>query len=254
MFTGIVQGIAELIKIENMQGHNKFFLRIPQDHTSGLEPGASVSIDGVCLTVTSLKDGLTEFDVVTNSLSVTKLDKVLEGDWLNYERAMMAGSEVGGHILSGHIDCTGVVLDVVTTNQSFGLVIRFDPKWARFLFNKGFVGVNGASLTLSEVDKSKFEFKCWIIPETLRRTNFPSLEIGTVVNIEIDRETQVIVETISAIAEVKFASLIERLELTMMRKDFVKYENSLLIGIIDDSSAALNCAKHNVGDNTSDEA
>jgi len=207
MFTGIVQGMAELLNVEKKQGYRIFTLKMNREHTCGLETGASVSVDGVCLTAVCIHEDTVAFDVIDNSLKITTMDQSKVGDFLNYERSMTGHSEIGGHLLSGHVDFTGRVVQIENWENSFGVTIGFEPKWSRYLFEKGFVGLNGASLTVCEINKQESWLRCWIIPETLRRTNISAFAQGSFVNVELDRNTQVLVDTISLVAEEKFGAL-----------------------------------------------
>ncbi|NVK29908.1 MAG: riboflavin synthase subunit alpha [Gammaproteobacteria bacterium] len=197
MFTGIVQGIATLSQIEDHGELKTFVMSFPEGFCEGLEVGASVAVDGVCLTVTSVRDDSTaHFDVVLSSLNITTLAALKQGDVVNVERAAKEGAEVGGHILSGHVDFTASVSSISTTAHNCCMRFSVDNQWMRYLFSKGYIAINGASLTMSEVNKEEGWFEVWLIPETRRMTTFESKQVGDAVNIEIERATQVLVETV----------------------------------------------------------
>jgi riboflavin synthase len=200
MFTGILQGIATVRDITDRSGLRSFTLVFPAGFSRGLQIGASVSVDGVCLTVTRLRDdGAADFDVVLQSLSLTTLGTLRSADRVNIERAAAAGAEVGGHVLSGHIDFTASLIQVRLPENNRVWRLSVPAPWMRYLFAKGYVALGGASLTLSEVHREPDGsgwIEVWLIPETLRITTFGEKQLGERVNVEIDRQTQIIVDTI----------------------------------------------------------
>lgn len=200
MFTGIVQGVATVATLADKPGLRTFKLAFPPGFTDELSVGASVSVDGVCLTVTNLKERDTaEFDVMLQSLSLTTLAGVRTGHRVNVERAAREGAEVGGHPLSGHIDFSASIASMRTPQNNHVLRIEVAAPWMRYLFAKGYVAVNGASLTLAQIHRGSDGsgwFEVWLIPETLRMTTFAEKKVGAEVNVEVDRQTQIIVNTI----------------------------------------------------------
>jgi riboflavin synthase len=206
MFTGIVQGIASVGALTDRPGLRSFELSFPSGFCDGLAVGASVAVDGVCLTVTTLQgqDGAS-FDVMQQSLALTTLASLAEGSRINVERAARDGAEIGGHPLSGHVDLMGRVAEVRRPENNHVLRIALSAPWMRYVFAKGYIAVNGASLTVAEArreaDGSGW-FEVWLIPETLRMTTFGDKPEGSALNIEIERQTQVFVDTVrDAIAE-----------------------------------------------------
>lgn len=213
MFTGIVQGVASIGSSTDQNGIRTFEIIFPEGFCEGLEIGASVSVDGVCLTVTSLlSDNSASFDVVQQSLNVTTLGAFDTGDSVNVERAAKDGAEIGGHPLSGHIDCRATIVDVAQMEDNYRMRIGVDPVWVKYIFPKGYIAVNGASLTIAEVDKVAAWFEIWLIPETLRMTTFRDKKAGDLLNVEIERETQVFVDTIRATIEENIGPLLPALE------------------------------------------
>ncbi len=186
MFTGIVQGTGCVQSIE-VGPVVTMGIQIPS--TDGLEIGASVSIDGVCLTATSVDEAVT-FDIIPETLERTTLGSLSPGSSVNVERALKFGDELGGHLLSGHIMGTAEILTV--ENQDY--TIKCSSEMAEFIQEKGFIAVDGISLTVGVTDGLGC-FEVHIIPETLRLTTLGSKGIGDLVNIEIDAMTQTIVET-----------------------------------------------------------
>lgn len=206
MFTGIVQGIASVHRITDKEGLRSFTLAFPPGFCEGLEIGASVACDGVCLTVTELRgDTQADFDVMQQSLNLTTLGQLGEGGHLNVERAAKEGAEIGGHPLSGHVDFMATLAQIRQPANNHVLRIAVPAPWMRYIFAKGYVAVNGASLTVAEAHRDADGsgwFEVWLIPETLRMTTFGEKAVGAQVHIEIERQTQVLVDTIrDAVAE-----------------------------------------------------
>lgn len=197
MFTGIVQGVATISDVTDNNGIRSFVIQFPDGFCHELEIGASVSIDGVCLTATQLSGpDRVSFDVMLQSLNVTTLGNFRVGSAVNAERAAKDGAEIGGHPLSGHIDFKAEVVEITRMDDNFRMRIGVAPQWLRYIFSKGYIAVNGASLTIAEVDKEAGWFEVWLIPETLRMTTIGEKPVGEQLNIEIERETQVMVDTI----------------------------------------------------------
>ena len=206
MFTGIVQGVARVASISERSGLRSIRLEFPTGFAEGLVVGASVSVDGTCLTVTALHgDGAAHFDVMQQTLAMTTLGALAVGSRVNAERAAKDGAEIGGHPLSGHVDFTASVAEVRQPKNNHVLRILVPAPWMRYVFAKGYIAVNGASLTVAEAGREAGGagwFEVWLIPETLRMTGFGDKRAGDALNIEIERSTQVMVDTVrDAVAE-----------------------------------------------------
>ncbi len=216
MFTGIVQGIAQVHEIHDRAGLRSFVLALPAGFDEGLAIGASVAVDGVCLTVTARPaPGQASFDVMQQSLALTTLGSLASGSAINVERAAKDGAEIGGHPLSGHIDFQATVAEVRRPENNHVLRIDVAAPWMRYVFAKGYIAVNGASLTVAEAQRQADGsgwFEVWLIPETLRMTTFGSKPAGTAVNIEIERSTQVFVDTVRAAIDERLGPLLPALE------------------------------------------
>ena len=212
MFTGIVKGKATVEKLERKAGLYTLTLRFPEGFDEGLETGASVATDGVCLTVTAHGAGWADFDVMQESLARTTLIDLVQGSEVNVERAARDGAEIGGHPLSGHVDCTAEIIRIDTPENNKVLTFRLPAEWSRYVFSKGYVAVNGTSLTVSNTSRAEHTFEVWFIPETLRATTFESKQVGHKVNIEIERATQVTVDTIRGYLDERLGPLLPRLE------------------------------------------
>jgi len=213
VFTGIIQSIATIDKISDHNGLRTFEIEFAQGFCQGLEIGASVSVDGVCLTVTTLlSDNRASFDVMLQSLLVTTLSEYSAGAQVNVERAAKDGAEIGGHPLSGHIDFHTPVADITLMQDNYRLRICASKAWLRYIFPKGYIAINGASLTIANVDKKAGWFEVWLIPETLRMTVFKDKGVGQHLNIEIERGTQVVVDTVRNTLEDNLGKLYPLLE------------------------------------------
>lgn len=220
MFTGIVQGIATVRSLQDQPGLRSFTLAFPPGFDTGLAIGASVAVDGVCLTVTRLQEGAADFDVMQQSLNLTTLGSLRTGSRINVERAARDGAEIGGHPLSGHIDVQARVLEVRQPQNNHVLRIGVPAPWMRYVFAKGYIAVNGASLTVAEARRERDGsgwFEVWLIPETLRMTTFGEKPVGAALNLEIERQTQVFVDTVRAAVDERLGPLVPALE-TLLRQ------------------------------------
>ncbi|MBT1445462.1 riboflavin synthase subunit alpha [Shewanella sp. JM162201] len=197
MFTGIVQATCELVAIEKRQGMHTLTVSLPEYLTEGLITGASVANNGVCLTVTRIADDRVFFDVMEETLRLTNLGSVEIGSQINIERSLTFGKEIGGHLLSGHIHTQAKVVSVAKVGEQWDLRLCVEPQWMKYILYKGFVAVNGCSLTVGEVFDDGFMLH--LIPETLRLTNLKDASAGTKLNIEIDSQTQTIVDTVERV-------------------------------------------------------
>jgi len=194
MFSGIVQGKGKVLKIISYKNHISIEISSPKNFNKNLKKGMSVSVNGVCLT--SLDDGKKslKFDVINETLSKTNISKTKKGSIVNLERSITASTEIGGHLMSGHIHFSGKVEKITTKNTNKDIQINFPTKYKEYIFEKGYIGVNGCSLTLGKVNKNSFYVH--LIPETLEVTNLNDLKKGSLVNIEIDQNTIAVVETV----------------------------------------------------------
>lgn len=198
MFSGIVQGQAEVHHVEENSGGLRFQVLFPKRALEGIQLGASVSIDGVCLTLVVREGALGTFDVIGETLFRSTLGNLKPGCWVNFERSLKFGDEIGGHMVSGHVFGTGKLARREAKGETQSLLVNCPKGWMRSIFLKGFIAVNGVSLTVGELDPAG-GFWLHLIPETLSRTNLSQLKEGDAVNIELDSQTQAIVETVEKI-------------------------------------------------------
>lgn len=201
MFTGIVQGLVPVTRIEEGGDLNRIALDMG-DLAQGIQLGASVAVNGTCLTATHTSEGGTvSFDIITETLRTTNLGSLQVGSMVNVERSFKVGDEVGGHIVSGHVTGTGVLRGLHNEGNDRVLTFSVSEPWLRFILHKGFVGVDGASITVSNVNRQESTFSISLIPETIERTTLGRLALGESVNIEVDSQTQTIVETIERVMQ-----------------------------------------------------
>ena len=200
MFTGIVAGTSPIINIEQKDIVRSLTLTL-EGFVMGLEIGASVSLDGVCMTVVSIDGNLVTFDAIEETLNRTTLGKLGVGSLVNIERSLKMGDELGGHIISGHVLTTAKILQIVNKGEGIDMMIENPPEVNQYILEKGYISIDGMSLTIGKVSEDNFSLH--IIPETLRITTIGHKNVGDYVNIEIDSRTQAIVDTIRKSMEVK---------------------------------------------------
>lgn len=196
MFTGIVQGLATVITIEKKSSAHRLTLDLGKLAT-GIQLGASISVSGVCLTVAAMIGTCVDVDVMGETLDKTSLGSLSVGDQVNLERSARLGDEIGGHQVSGHVSDTVTIQKIENPPNSWIVSFVVDRKWIPYLLPKGFVALDGCSLTL--VDVGQDWFTVHLIPETLARTSFGKKRQGDKVNLEIDSATRAIVDTVKQI-------------------------------------------------------
>ena len=192
MFSGIVEKMAQVVKIETEQTNKHFTLRNPFGEALSIDQ--SIAHNGVCLTVVKIEGDLYTVTAMQETLRLTNLDLLKEGDWVNVERSMLlGGGRLDGHIVQGHVDQKAQCIEVKETDGSW--YYRFEYESDRtmiergyFCVDKGSVTINGVSLTVCEPDVAgdKGYVSVCIIPYTHEETNFKYIEVGTIVNIEFD--------------------------------------------------------------------
>ncbi len=164
----------------------------------GLETGASVAHNGCCLTVTEIKGNQVSFDLMKETLRITNLGELQPGDWVNVERAAKFSDEIGGHLMSGHIMTTAEIAKILTSENNRQIWFKVqDKQLMKYILYKGFIGIDGISLTVGEVTPTRFCVH--LIPETLERTTLGKKKLGERVNIEIDPQTQAVVDTVERV-------------------------------------------------------
>jgi len=197
MFTGIVQGTAHIVDIIEKESFQTHIIELTPSLLEGLQTGASVAHNGCCLTVTEINANRVSFDLMQETLKVTNLGDLKIGSPVNIERAAKFGDEIGGHQMSGHILFTAQVTEVINSENNCQIWFEIPELYKKFIFSKGYIGIDGISLTIGEVKNLQFNVN--LIPETLQRTNIGSRKPGDRINIEIDPQTQAIVETVERV-------------------------------------------------------
>lgn len=184
MFTGIVLSLGQILRLDRRDGDLKLEIEAAGLESNQLALGASVSVQGVCLTVArKLARGFSA-DVSLETLACTTLDGVLVGSAVNLEPAVRAGDALGGHLVSGHVDGVGRVIAMRPDARSTRLEFEIPVELARFVAAKGSICVDGVSLTVNEVDGPRFSVN--LIPHTLEATTLGALRPDAKVNVEVD--------------------------------------------------------------------
>lgn len=221
VFTGIVQGKATVEAVDRRaEGAATLRIAFPPGALAAVTIGASVAINGTCLTVVTAAGDAATFDVVDETLRVTNLGALKAGSVVNFERAARVGDEIGGHLVSGHVACTADLTAVQPSPAGDGNVtLRFAApgRWGRYLLPKGFVALDGVSLTLG-ADVSQpgdggdgaTTFAVHLIPETLRVTTLGGMAAGARVNLEVDATTQAVVDAVEAAVEARVSAALAK--------------------------------------------
>lgn len=198
MFTGIVQGTAPVVAIDEKSNFRTHVVEMPTEMLPELALGASVAHNGCCLTVTEVNGNRVSFDLMKETLRITNLGDIKVGDVVNLERAAKFSDEIGGHLMSGHIICTAEIAKIYTSENNRQIWFRLpSDDLMKYVLHKGFIGIDGISLTIGEVVGNRFCVH--LIPETLARTTLVKKRLGHRVNIEIDPQTQAVVDTVERV-------------------------------------------------------
>jgi riboflavin synthase len=198
MYTGITRGLFPVVAVETHPGHTHFTVRLNDELTRDVQIGASVAIDGVCCTVVKQDGACLSFDAMQETRALTTLDALQVGRAVSVERSCRVGDELGGHDVFGHVIGTGTISAKRYVGEQLDLTISVPPAWMRFILHKGFIAVDGSSLTVGDVNPQG-SFDLHLIPETVRVTNFANKQVGDRVNIELDSRTVAIVETVERV-------------------------------------------------------
>ncbi|MFZ1321355.1 MAG: riboflavin synthase [Ignavibacteria bacterium] len=190
MFTGIIQNIGEVVS-DTTTGDSIIFeiSSVESDFTNCLKSGDSIAVNGVCLTVTDIAENTIKFTAVKETLIKTNLGELRKGSHVNLEKAMSVDSKLDGHLVQGHIDTTGKVVEIIKNIDSHEFLIEFDSKFRDYIIKIGSICINGVSLTIADImeeNENKIIIKIAIIPFTYIKTIFQYLEINNSVNIEFD--------------------------------------------------------------------
>jgi len=206
MFTGIVQSTATIRQIDDLPGLRRLTVQVAPTYLQQLQRGASIAINGVCLTATDfdINAGWVCFDVIAETLAKTNLGMLQQGSRVNLERSLRFGDELGGHIVSGHIQGTAELVAREQDAQNCYLQLKVDPSLLPYIQPKGFIAVEGCSLTVGEVTAEGFNL--YLIPETLAITTLGDKVMGDKLNIELDQQTVTLIRTVERLLAERFAS------------------------------------------------
>jgi riboflavin synthase len=199
MYTGITRGLFPVVQVEPREGVTGYAVELSPELLDGLVPGASVSIDGTCATVVSIAGLRVHFEAVAATLACTTLDALHVGRRVSVERSARAGDELGGHEVFGHVKGTGAVFLRRVVGEQVDLGVRVPPEWMKYILQKGFVALDGSSLTVDEVDPRRGAFVVHLIPTTQRLTGLGEKSVGDRLNVELDARTVAIVDTVERV-------------------------------------------------------
>lgn len=201
MFTGIVQTTLPINAIAKHTGLWSLSITLPENMMQGLTLGASIALNGACLTVTSIDECHVTFDVMMATLNLTNLNALEVGTQVNVERAARFGDDIGGHQLSGHVFGKVNVVEVERPENNCIVWFEITDQFKPYIFDKGYIGLNGCSLTIAEVKQDRF---CvYLIPETLNITTYKDVKVGDQINLEVDSHTQTVVDTVERLLRQK---------------------------------------------------
>ncbi len=193
MFSGIVQTVGKIESIKDKNHIKTIRIETHGDYLEDIAIGQSVSVDGVCLSLVKKNNEYSEFEAVEETINRTTLGRYKQGTKVNLEKSLKFGDTVGGHFVSGHIHTRGRIVEVELVGESKNILVEIEEKWIKYLTEKGYISVNGASITIGKVSKNTFYVH--LIPETLKTTNLDELIYDNYVNLEFDQATIAIVDT-----------------------------------------------------------
>ena len=193
MFSGIVQTVGKIESIKDKNHIKTIRIETHGDYLEDIAIGQSVSVDGVCLSLVKKNNEYCEFEAVEETINRTTLGSYKQGSKVNLEKSLKFGDTVGGHFVSGHIHTRGRIVEVELVGESKNILVEIEEKWIKYLTEKGYISVNGASITIGKVSKNTFYIH--LIPETLKTTNLDDLIYDNYVNLEFDQSTIAIVDT-----------------------------------------------------------
>ena len=185
MFTGLIQERGSVTTIVRQETSAQITIKAPL-LAPQIKTGDSVSVDGVCLTATSVTEDSFTADAMVQTLAITSLGKIAQGSEVNLELAARLDARMGGHIVQGHVDGTGTLVALTPGEQWMKCEVKVDPSLLKYIVAKGSICFSGISLTVGEVNDETSVVTVWLIPETLQRTTIGTKSAGDVINIEVD--------------------------------------------------------------------
>ena len=204
MFSGIVAVKSKVSKIKKYDDYLSLEISTPKGFDKSLKRGASISVNGVCLTSKDNGSKSLKFDLIEETIARTSFKHIKKGDMVNLERSIKASTEIGGHLMSGHVHFTAKVKKIIDKKNTRDMQISLAKKYSDYVMEKGYIGINGCSLTIGKVNTNGFNIH--LIPETLDITNLGQLSKGDLVNIEIDQNTITVVNTVKRTLATKISS------------------------------------------------
>lgn len=184
MFTGIIQSIGQVIESEKISGDFRFTIKTNFIYPERIKLGDSIAMDGVCLTVTDIDSDVVAVDVSIETINKTTVKQWQAGSQINLEPAMTLQDQLGGHIVSGHVDAVGQCLNRKSSARSEVFTFEVPEQLIKYMVTKGSVAINGVSLTINSVSANQISIN--LVPHTLEHTNLDGLQAGSEVNIEVD--------------------------------------------------------------------
>lgn len=209
MFSGITRGTRPVIERRDVEGRVDLVVDLGAELGRGLALGASVSIDGVCLTAAALDSNQVLFQVIPETVARTTLGALVAGALVSVERSYRVGDELGGHEVSGHVTGTGRIAARSAADGRHDLRVAVAPEWMKYILPKGFIALDGSSLTVGETSPEGC-FDVHLIPETLRLTTLGRKAVGDLVNVELDSRTVAIVDTVERVLAQRGVTAAER--------------------------------------------
>lgn len=198
MYSGITRGLFPVVEVTPGDGVTHLSVELSHALAAGVQLGASIAIDGVCLTVVAFSGARVSFDAIAETLSRTTLGELRVGRKVSVERSCRVGDELGGHDVFGHVIGTASVLARKRVGEQLDLTLGVPQAWMKYLLPKGFVALDGSSLTIGDPVSAQ-SFDVHLIPESLRLTNFEHKQVGDRVNVELDPRTVAIVDTVERV-------------------------------------------------------
>lgn len=193
MFSGIIRACEPIVHIDERNGIRRYTIQVPLDWQ--LSIGESVAVDGVCSTVVGVGSPHMSVEYMPETLRITTLKSKEKNDIVNLERSLLLGDFVSGHLVSGHVDTTGIITETRTEEDSHVLTIAHPTEYAQYIIPKGSIAINGVSLTV--IDPLKDCFSVAVIPHTWTHTNLSTLTAGSRVNLEYDMIAKYVAQHIS---------------------------------------------------------
>jgi riboflavin synthase len=197
MYSGITRGLFPVVSVDKRAGVTGFTVELDATLSQGVELGASISVDGVCVTAMRLEGRRIGFEAIAETLTRTTLGELHEGRLVSVERSCKVGDELGGHDVFGHVMGTGTVRARSFVGEQLDLTIAIPSAWRKYILTKGFIALDGSSLTVGDVGPDSFDVH--LIPETQRLTNFANKPVGARLNVELDPRTVAIVDTVERV-------------------------------------------------------